>query len=71
LIPRCNEADAARAVEAASDAFERGAWSAMTATQSPGPDREEHQRRFAMDSLLGEMDSNVRSPGTESIVVAG
>jgi aldehyde dehydrogenase (NAD+) len=33
LIPRCNEADAARAVEAASDAFERGAWPAMTATQ--------------------------------------
>jgi len=33
LIPRCTEADAARAVEATSDAFERGAWPAMTATQ--------------------------------------
>jgi (Z)-2-((N-methylformamido)methylene)-5-hydroxybutyrolactone dehydrogenase len=33
LIPRCNQADAARAVEAASTAFERGAWPAMTATQ--------------------------------------
>lgn len=33
LVPRCAEADAARAVEAASDAFERGPWPAMTATQ--------------------------------------
>jgi acyl-CoA reductase-like NAD-dependent aldehyde dehydrogenase len=33
LIPRCNEGDAARAVQAASDAFERGPWPAMTATQ--------------------------------------
>jgi aldehyde dehydrogenase (NAD+) len=33
LIPRCNEADAVRAVEAASEAFERGAWPAMNATQ--------------------------------------
>ena len=33
LIPRCNEADATRAVEAASAAFERGPWAAMTATQ--------------------------------------
>jgi acyl-CoA reductase-like NAD-dependent aldehyde dehydrogenase len=33
LIPRCNEADATRAVEAASKAFESGPWPAMTATQ--------------------------------------
>ena len=33
LVPRCNEEDAARAVDAASDAFERGPWPAMTATQ--------------------------------------
>ena len=33
LIPRCGEADAVRAVEAASNAFERGPWPAMTPTQ--------------------------------------
>lgn len=33
LIPRCGEADVARAVEAASAAFERGPWAKMTATQ--------------------------------------
>jgi (Z)-2-((N-methylformamido)methylene)-5-hydroxybutyrolactone dehydrogenase len=33
LIPRCNEDDATRAVEAASKAFESGPWPAMTATQ--------------------------------------
>jgi (Z)-2-((N-methylformamido)methylene)-5-hydroxybutyrolactone dehydrogenase len=33
LIPRCNEADAARAVEAASNAFERGPWPETTPTQ--------------------------------------
>lgn len=32
-IPRCNEADANRAVAAAKAAFENGAWPAMTATQ--------------------------------------
>jgi aldehyde dehydrogenase (NAD+) len=32
-IPRCNEADANRAVAAAKTAFENGAWPAMTATQ--------------------------------------
>ncbi|HEX3990421.1 MAG TPA: aldehyde dehydrogenase family protein, partial [Acetobacteraceae bacterium] len=33
LIPRCAEADANRAVEAASAVFQTGAWPAMTATQ--------------------------------------
>jgi (Z)-2-((N-methylformamido)methylene)-5-hydroxybutyrolactone dehydrogenase len=33
LIPRCGEADVARAVAAAKQAFERGPWATMTATQ--------------------------------------
>jgi acyl-CoA reductase-like NAD-dependent aldehyde dehydrogenase len=33
LIPRCGEADVARAVEAANTAFESGPWPQMTATQ--------------------------------------
>jgi (Z)-2-((N-methylformamido)methylene)-5-hydroxybutyrolactone dehydrogenase len=33
LIPRCAAADVERAVEAASNAFDNGAWPAMTATQ--------------------------------------
>ncbi|HEY8289913.1 MAG TPA: aldehyde dehydrogenase family protein, partial [Acetobacteraceae bacterium] len=33
LIPRCVEADVARAVGAAKAAFDKGPWPAMTATQ--------------------------------------